>query len=210
MSVLSAGRRVALGDCVLTLLVCVPLGGRLYMCRGRRWCLRQAEPLLDGGQFGGSKDKTQVDLDFSDITEEEYKKGLETMAKCLMGWGRAERHRSHVAAMLGSMPRVGGQSHSTAPPEFVIGSSIRGGTEIWRRRERAQNRSALLFRCRTQALPYVASVSTRRIKHMRVACGVDFIACDVEWAVANAMRTVRMPHGGRIKCMIWHVAVSFM
>jgi len=40
----------------------------------------QAEPLLDGGQFGGGgKDKTAVDLDYGDITQEQYFKGLEVL-----------------------------------------------------------------------------------------------------------------------------------
>jgi len=40
-----------------------------------------AEPLLDGGQFSSAKDSTAVELDFGDITPEQYEKGVEAMAE---------------------------------------------------------------------------------------------------------------------------------
>merc|ERR1712217_169059 len=38
-----------------------------------------AEPLLDGGQFGAGKDNTQVELDYGDMTQEQYNEGIRRM-----------------------------------------------------------------------------------------------------------------------------------
>merc|ERR1740121_1182824 len=40
-----------------------------------------AEPLLDGGQFGGKGDKTGIDVDLGDITEAQYMQGLGELVK---------------------------------------------------------------------------------------------------------------------------------
>mmetsp|Transcript_96841 Transcript_96841/g.202341 ORF Transcript_96841/g.202341 Transcript_96841/m.202341 type:complete len:845 (-) Transcript_96841:678-3212(-) len=48
-----------------------------------------AEPLLDGGQFGGGKDKAAVELDFGDITPEQYAKGLEVLKTLSIGFKEA-------------------------------------------------------------------------------------------------------------------------
>lgn len=46
-----------------------------------------AEPLLDGGQFGpGGKDKAHVELDFGNITEAQYMKGLEVLRGMNIGF----------------------------------------------------------------------------------------------------------------------------
>merc|ERR1719469_1075658 len=40
-----------------------------------------AEPLLDGGQFGGSKDKAEIDLDYSGIELQHFQYGRSLLEK---------------------------------------------------------------------------------------------------------------------------------